>query len=158
MIQSTTTGLGEVLRHLTDLLDRGSQEAYRNAGLSYRPRCTPIMRALDGQPVSVSELCNRLHITQGAISQTVKRMEADGLIDRIPTDDSRSRAIILTPDGSALREALVAQWQLRLAAVSELETEIGAPLRTILKDAICALEHEGFAERLARLSTGTADD
>lgn len=152
MNQTDTTGLGELLRHLTDLLDRGSQDAYQDSGLSFRPRYTPIMRALEGEPVSVSELCERLRITQGAISQTLKLMEADNLVDRVPTQDSRSRAIILTTEGQALRKKLMSQWHLRLLAISELEAEIDLPLRSVLKSAIDALETEGFAHRLARIS------
>lgn len=155
---STSTGLGELLRHLTDLLDKGSQGAYRDAGLSYRPRYTPIMRALDRDPVSVTALCDRVRISQGAISQTAKLMEEDGLIERVATYDSRSRAIVLTAAGIALRERLVSEWQLRLDAISELETEVNAPLRSVLKETIEALNREGFAERLARMRDGTGND
>ncbi|WP_299740722.1 MarR family winged helix-turn-helix transcriptional regulator [uncultured Roseobacter sp.] len=155
MTQSKNTGLGELLRHLTDLLDRGSQDAYRKAGLSYRPRYTPIMRALEGKAVSVTDLCGRMRITQGAVSQTIKLMEQDGLIKRVSTDDSRSRAVALTPAGSALQSRLAAQWELRLAAISDLEAEIGAPLRLILENAVQALERDGFAKRLARMQSDT---
>lgn len=158
MIQTTTTGLGELLRHLLDLLDRGSQDAYQNVGLSYRPRFTPIMRALDGEPVSVSTLCERLNITQGAISQTVKLMEADGLILRQPTKDNRSRAIILTTKGMHLRTKLIREWDLRLTAIAELEAEIGTPLRATLKASVEALEREGFADRLSRIAREATND
>lgn len=159
MINTTTktTGLGELLWHLLDLLDKGSQDAYGDIGLSYRPRYTPIMRALNGDPVSVTTLCKQLRITQGAISQTVKLMEADGLIKRMPTEDSRSRTIALTLEGTALRNKLVSEWQLRLNAIAELEAEIDAPLRSNLYAAIAALEREGFANRLNRISRQTND-
>lgn len=145
-------GLGTLLRKFVDILDRGSDVHYQNRGVVSRARYTPIMRVLDGEPVSVSILCDRLGITQGAVSQTVKLMEADGLIARVPTDDSRSRAITLTQDGKMLREKLVPQWQLRLTAIADLEQEIDIPLRTVLEQAIEALEREGFADRLTRLS------
>jgi DNA-binding MarR family transcriptional regulator len=158
MIQTPTTGLGELLRHLLDLLDRGSQDAYQNAGLSFRPRYTPIMRTLDGDAVSVSTLCEQLNITQGAVSQTVKLMETDGLIVRQPTKDNRSRAITLTPKGALLRTKLVREWDLRLTAISELEVEIDAPLRATLKASVEALEREGFADRLSRNARETTND
>ena len=70
-------GLGELLRHLTELVDRGAEANYRRQGLAYRPRYTPIMRALARGEHSVRELTERLAITQGAVSQSVKRMEAE---------------------------------------------------------------------------------
>ena len=38
--------LGTLLRNLSETLDRAVEEAYRDAGLSYRPRYTPVFRAL----------------------------------------------------------------------------------------------------------------
>nr|WP_284366204.1 MarR family transcriptional regulator [Maritalea porphyrae] len=154
MTQSNNTGLGELLRHLTDLLDRGSLDAYNNEGLDFRPRYTPIMRVLNEEPMSVSDLCAQLHITQGAVSQAVKLMEQDGLVARVPTTDSRSRSVVLTNKGKNLRSKLIEQWRRRTDAIWELEQEIQAPLRTILEDAIEALEDRGFADRLSQKYRG----
>ncbi len=54
-----------------------------------------------------------------------------------------------------MQSRLAAQWELRLAAISDLEAEIGAPLRLILENAVQALERDGFAERLARMQSET---
>ena len=42
-------GLGTQLRHLLELLDGAVEEAYALAGMRYRPRYTPVMRALIAQ-------------------------------------------------------------------------------------------------------------
>ena len=49
-------------------------------------------------------------------------------------------------------EQLEKHWELTFAAIEQLETEIGYRLRTILGDAVNALEAEGFAARLTRAS------
>lgn len=145
------SGLGELLRHLTDVLDQGSEDAYLAMGIDYRARYTPIMRAFSGEPISVSEIQERARFTQGAISQTIKLMEADDLVDRVITEDGRSRTVQLTEKGMALHTSLLELWQHRLDAIADLEAEIGYPLRSILASAINALEQDGLAERLVRL-------
>lgn len=150
MENSRQPGLGELLRHLIDLLDQGSQDAYSAMGIDYRPRYTPIMRAFAGEPMSVSEIQARARITQGAISQTIKLMEVDGLIGRASTLDGRSRTVVLTNTGEALRSILQKHWQDRLEIITDLEEEIGFPLRAILTATISALERDGFAGRLDR--------
>jgi DNA-binding MarR family transcriptional regulator len=147
------SGLGTLLRHLVDLLDRGSEAHYRDSGLDMRARYTPLLRALGERPLTVSELCARASVTQGAVSQAIKLMEADGLVWRIPGDDGRSRAAGLTRKGTNLRARLVPQWEARLRAVDELENEIHAKLREILLRAIEALQREGFEHRIAKAET-----
>lgn len=144
-------GLGEQLRYLTEMIDAGSEAAYAAAGLDYRARYTPVMRALArGGEMTVTEITAALTITQGAVSQTVKLMERDGLLRRSACQDARSSAVSLTPKGLALLERLQKHWRRLFAAVEELEAEIGLPLREALLRATAALEQRGFAERLAQ--------
>ena len=146
----SSVGLGEVLRHLTDLLDRGSENAYALRGVTHRARYTPVMRALGEGPLSITLLQQRLRVTQGAVSQTVKLMEEEGLLRRVASADRRTRKVALTKKGGAQRQRLLEEWQLRLDAIAELESEIGAPLRETLLRAIAGLEREGFEQRIAR--------
>jgi len=141
-------GLGTLLRHLTDLVDGGSEEHYRTLGIPFRPRYTPLLRALGEEILTVSELCERTCVTQGAVSQTLTLMERDGLIRRLPGRDRRQRTVELTDRGRELYPRLVEQWGLRLAAIEHLEAEIRLPLRTALADAIEALGRRSFCERI----------
>ena len=141
-------GLGELLRHLAELVDRGAQSLYRDKGLSYRPRYTPVMRALADGECRIQDITNRLAITQGAVSQTVKLMLEDGLVTRASGSDGRQSIIGLTPQGRLLLQALTAHWEAVFRAVENLESEVGFPLRTALQCAIAALEHRNFAERI----------
>ena len=141
-------GLGTLLRHLTDLVDRGSERHYASTGIAFRPRYTPILRALGDGPLTVSEICERASVTQSAVSQTLNLMERDGLIHRAPGEDRRSRTVSLSAAGERLYPRMVAQWDRRFAAIEALEAEIEHPLRTILEEAITALERKSFTQRI----------
>lgn len=148
MVADVNPGLGELLRHLTELVDSGAEAAYRAEGLRYRPRYTPVMRALAGGERTINDITASASITQGAVSQTVKLMEADGLVKRRPGLDARHSALSLTTEGRALLSTLEAHWTRTFEAIARLEAEIGYPVREVLKNAIAALEKKGFDERL----------
>lgn len=150
MTEAPVIGIGELLRHLLDLFDRDAERIYArlDLGLDYRARYTPILRALEGGAVSITALQQRIRITQGAVSQTVKLMEAEGLLRRVESEDRRARKVALTEKGAALRRRLLEEWNLHLAAIAELEAEVGLPLRDHLIRAIAGLERESFERRV----------
>lgn len=142
-------GLGELLRHVSDLVDRGAEAHYRDIRLNYRPRYTPVLRAIDGGAQTVSEITERMHLTQGAVSQTVALMLDDGLVTRREmAGDARKTGIQLTPKGRGLLAKLRAHWAITFAAIEALEREIGHPLREVLAATAAALERSGFDARL----------
>ena len=153
MTGDPSIGLGELLRHLTDLLDSDAERANARMGVGpyFRARYTPIVRAFRGEPLSISELQEKVRITQGAISQTVKLMEAEGLLRRVGSPDRRERKVALTRKGQRLKERLSREWEIRLAAIADLETALGVPLRRHLAQAITSLERESYDHRIERI-------
>lgn len=141
-------GLGELLRYVTELVEQGAEERYRDIGLDYRPRYTPVLRALLSGADTVTEITATSHLTQGAISQTVGLMVTDGLVVREDLQDGRKSRLRLTAKGRKLVARLVPHWELTFAAIGELEREIGHPLLRVLTDTARALERKRFAERL----------
>jgi MarR family transcriptional regulator, organic hydroperoxide resistance regulator len=81
----------------------------------YRPVLEPmglthpqylVMLALwEDEPLSVTDLSRRLELDPGTLSRLLRRLEAAGLVrrGRNPADE-RSLAVVLTPQGRALRE------------------------------------------------------
>jgi len=151
MPEKNAPGLGELLRQVCELVERGAEEHYREMGLHYRARYTPVLRALHAGARTVTEITARCHLTQGAISQTIGHMEQDGLVSRHPLADGRKSAIRLTAAGEALVARLQRHWLATFDAIAALEEEIGHPLRRVLEDTARALERQGFAERLAQV-------
>jgi DNA-binding MarR family transcriptional regulator len=141
-------GLGELLRYVNELVEQGAEDHYRAMSLRYRPRYTPVLRALQAGAQTVTDITERTHLTQGAISQTVALLESDGLIARHALGDGRKSAIELTAAGRALAGKLERHWTATFAAIDKLEADIGHPLRRVLEAAAAALEREGFSARI----------
>lgn len=145
--------LGTLLRHLLKLLDGAVEQAYTRSGLDYRPRYTPIVRALiHGGPASIRAISARARITHAAVSQTVAQMEERGLVALHPGDDARERIVALTPEAEAMVPLLERQWAVTNAAARSLDEELSVPLSDLLREAIEALERLPFSERIERAS------
>lgn len=149
MAKKLEPGLGELLRHLTDLVDSGAQAAYRAKGIGYRPRYTPVMRVLAEGAQPVGQIAAQLSITQGAVSQTLKLMEDDGLVTRKSGRDARQTVVTLTARGRRLLAVLKPHWRATFRAVEMLERELGIPVRSVLAKTIAALSKFDFEERIA---------
>jgi DNA-binding MarR family transcriptional regulator len=106
-------GLGTQLRLLIELLDGAVAEEYCRESLNYRPRYTPVMRALMARsPLSVTEIAKTAGITQPAATQTIALMIREGLlVSEASLEDSRQKVIKLTRYGCDLLPRLQACWE-----------------------------------------------
>ncbi len=145
-------GLGTQLRHLIELLDGAVQQSYVEAGLDYRPRYTPVMRALaGGQPCSVSQIAGSAGITQPAATQTVALMLKEGwLVAQSSPTDARQKLLRLSEQGQRLLPKLQACWRATAAAAESLDADLPYPLSDTLARAIAALEQRSFDERIRK--------
>jgi DNA-binding MarR family transcriptional regulator len=143
-------GLGTQLRHLIDLLDGAVGTAYEEAGIDYRPRYTPVMRALEGgAPHTVSQIAEAAGITQPAATQTVALMIKEGLLESSPgATDARQKIIRLSARGRQLLPQLRICWQATRAAADSLDGDMPYPLSEALAAAITALQVKPFGERI----------
>jgi DNA-binding MarR family transcriptional regulator len=143
-------GLGTQLRHLVELLDGAVGAAYEEAGLVYRPRYTPIIRALiDKEALTLGEIATRAGITQPAATQTVGLMAREGLlVVQAGARDGRQKVVRLSEPGKALLPALRVCWRATKAAADGLDAELKYPLSEALAQAIRALEAKPFGERI----------
>jgi DNA-binding MarR family transcriptional regulator len=142
--------LGTSLRHLIDLLDGDVDQAYRDAGLDYRPRFTPVMRALrDGGPAPIKHLARAAGVTHSALSQTIADMKAADLVVVTTGVDARERSVALTRKARETLPRLEAQWRATEEAAQGLDREIKTSLAKTIEDAIAALERRPFRERIA---------
>lgn len=75
-----------------------------------------------GQAILMSELANRLSVTKGAVSQVIKRLESQGLVQRSAhPEDSRASLISLTSKGVS---AYHAHWQDHLHFYDQLRAKL----------------------------------
>ena len=144
-----TRTLGTLLRHLIDVLDGAVEQTYARSGLDYRPRYTPVMRALiDLGPASIRAISLHAGITHSAVSQTVSQMTKQGLVSLQAGADAREQIVSPTPAAKAMVPLLKRQWAATNAAAQALDDELSAPLSTLLHEAIEALERCSFSERI----------
>lgn len=147
-----TTGLGTQLRHLIDLLDGAVGAAYAEAGLDYRPRFTPVMKALAAEaPCTVGRMAQIAGITQPAATQTLALMQGLDLIEPVAGPgavDARQKFYQLSAQGCNLLPQLEQCWGATTAAAKRLDSELAYPLSTLLAQAIEALEAKPYLQRI----------
>ena len=152
-------GLGTQLRHLIELLDGAVEQAYVEAGLDYRPRYTPVMRALAAQEaLSVGDIAAHAGITQPAATQTVALMVKQGLLRVEPGKaDGRQKMVRFSEAGRALLPQLEQCWQATAAAAASLDAQLASPLSDALAQAIGALQEQSFGERIRHARNAKRD-
>jgi DNA-binding MarR family transcriptional regulator len=143
--------LGTQLRHLIDLLDGAVSAAYKDAGLVYRPRYTPIMRALiDHDSLTIGRVAEIAGITQPAATQTVALMIKQGILSaKFGREDGRQKLIRLTTKGRELLPKLTLCWQATAMAANSLDAELHFPLSQMLENAINALTRKSYGTRIS---------
>jgi DNA-binding MarR family transcriptional regulator len=142
--------LGTQLRHLIELLDGAVGAAYDEAGLDYRPRYTPVMRALmSSEPRTIGSIAEAAGITQPAATQTIALMIKEGLVSaKTGASDGRQKMIRLAPKGRNMVAALEECWKATTIAAASLESDLPFSLSEVLDSAIGALEAKPFGERI----------
>jgi MarR family transcriptional regulator, organic hydroperoxide resistance regulator len=142
--------LGTQLRHLIELLDGAVEAAYTDAGLHYRPRYTPVMRALtEAEPLTVGQIAETAGITQPAATQTIALMLGEGLVSAKPgPKDGRQKLIRLAELGRDMLPQLQKCWQATAAAGRSLDADLPHPLSRLVGQSIDALAAKPFAERI----------
>lgn len=148
-------GLGTRLRHLLDLLDGDVERLYRESGMDYRPRFTPIVRGLEELgPSTIKKLAAHCGLTHSAVSQTVTEMKRHNLLISSTGADARERVIALAAQAKRVLPRLHAQWQATAAAARDLDRELSSPLSEAIDEAIAALERRPFQGRIRKHLTG----
>ena len=98
--------LSYVVNHLSRLLTQAMGDAIKDLGVT--PGQLPVVMCLWEQDgLTQRELYERVNIEQATMSNTLKRMERDGLIKRKPDpNDRRAARITLTPKAKKLEAQL----------------------------------------------------
>ncbi|WP_326599850.1 MarR family winged helix-turn-helix transcriptional regulator [Streptomyces sp. NBC_01803] len=145
------SGLGTRLRHLLDELEADVATLYPAVGLDdYRPRFTPVVRALVALgPSPIRDLARAISVTHSAASQTVGQMSRRGLVTLEVGADARQRVVHLTPRARALVPVLEAEWAAVEGAREELEAELPFALSELLTAVEAALRRRPFRDRVA---------
>lgn len=144
-----TPTLGTLLRRLIEQLDGAVEQAYVEAGLDYRPRYTPVVRALisDG-PSTIRAIAARIGLTHSATGQTVGQMERRGLVALSTGSDARERIVMLTAHAERILPQLKQLWTATEAAARTIDDELGLPLPALIAQVLSLLDQTPFIDRL----------
>ena len=149
MPKNAQSTLGTLLRHLTELLESAVDQSYALSGLDYRPRYTPIVRAiLELGPTSLRAISFHAGITHSAVSQTVAEMVKNDWLTSTPGADARERIVALSKKAEAAEHILRGQWSATNAAAETLDQELSTPLSGLLREAIEQLNRRSFGDRI----------
>lgn len=143
------TGLGTLLRALLAQLEPAVEKAYAVADPLMRSRYYPVMRHLliEGR-ASVGELAQCVGVSQPAMTQTIRQMMSDGLLEIEAGEDRRERLVRLSPRGKDAVARLRPVWTAVAHAAASLQQDAGVDLVATLQKAIGALAQRSFAERI----------
>lgn len=143
-------GLGTRLRVLQTSLDDAVEQAYRNAGLDFRPRYFPIFKMLMVKgSMPIGELAEALSQTQPAVTQTVNHMRASGLVVSVKAQDRRERPIALSDKSRAAIPQLERVWTAVERAASALDASLPSPLSDTLDASLAFLAVRPFSQLIA---------
>lgn len=141
---------GHQLRQLIRLLDGGLEEAYERAGLDFRSRYTPVIRALMvKEPATIGSISACAGLTQPAVTQTVALMRKSGIVSvDFCRADARQKMICLTQQGRDLIPQLERCWQAAAIASDSLDADLLFSLTEILDSALGALAEKNLVDRI----------
>ncbi len=149
--------LGTLLRRLIEALDGAVEQSYVDAGLDYRPRYTPVVRALlDQGPMTIRALSRCTGVTHSAMGQTVNEMAAHGLASLTVGEDARERIVALTPYAENICPQLQRLWATTEAAARTLDDELGLSLPGVIEQTLKLLNETPFSDRLRRAASSSS--
>lgn len=148
--KTSAATFGAALRSLIDQLDGALEAAYVADGLDFRPRYTPILRAILAHgPLTLRGLAEQLGVSHSAISQTVSQMAARQLVAVTPGADARQRIVAIGPTAEAILPQLGRHWARAQAATEALDRASGGTLVDSVARANALLAEQPFIAWLA---------
>lgn len=143
-------GLGTRLRALQTELDDAVEQAYRDAGLDFRPRYFPIFKMLMvREAMGIGALAESLGQTQPAVTQTVNHMRSAELVVPVEAQDRRERRIALSEKSRTVIPELERIWMAVERAVSTLDASLPSPLSDTLDASLAFVAVRPFSQLIA---------
>lgn len=143
--------LGSRMKRLADRMAAQAGAVYESQGFAIEPRFFPLTQLLVRHgDTSVSDAAKSLGISQPAISQIYRQMEAEGwLLQKSDPDDGRRRLLGLTAAGRRRAKSMGPMWGAVSDAAIDLCMTTGVDLVRAIANLEQALEQQSLAERVA---------
>ena len=144
-------GIGTRLKRLAEFLSIDGTRLYAEAGVTFRVSQFYAVYALAEQgPMTINRLVSLSRFSQSAVSQTLKKLEQEGLIRFCVTDDARERCAELTDAGEDMASRLRALWSEMEQAIKHAVEESGYDFFAALDALEQAFWTTSFYDRVMR--------
>ncbi len=105
-------GIGTRMRRLHELLTADADRIYEEAGLNFRASYFYAIYTLSEYgSMPIGEIARLAGFSHSAVSQTVKRLASQGIVETSAMEDGRQKCVQLTPMGKTLVEEARPIWQ-----------------------------------------------
>jgi DNA-binding MarR family transcriptional regulator len=126
------------LMHAGHRIEARLEEALAGVGLSGAKHAALSFLVAQNQPMSLSELAEKLTCVRSNITQLVDRLEADGLVKRI--DDPADRRAVRAEVTRLGRERHAAGWRVIKPVLQDVAEELSEIDPKVLKRALDAVQ------------------
>ena len=140
--------LASRLLRLSELIRRDVAEIYRQHGLDWEPKWSPVLLILISRsPLSVQELADELGYSHPSVIALVKEMETKGFIQSSADDtDKRKRLLSLTPKALTIKAEMQPICDIMNMVVNEI-TDTDHSLLLALDETEQQLSSQSFLNR-----------
>lgn len=119
-------GLGTRTRRLMEQLTTDSDKLYEEAGVPFRVAYFYAMYAIvKFEQLTIADIAKLAGFSHSAVSQTIKRMAKDDIVETIATDDGRQKLVQLTTYGKSVRDTLLPIWSALENSMKDVMAESG---------------------------------
>lgn len=106
-------GIGTRMRRLQEQLTADADRIYEEAGLNFRASYFYVIYALaEYGSMPIGEIARLAGFSHSAVSQTVKRLAQEDLVETTAMDDGRQKCVQLTANGETLVRKVRPIWQI----------------------------------------------
>jgi len=135
-------GIGTRFRRLLEAMTSDTDRLYEERGLNFRvSHFYPVYALHTCGPMPISDIAKLVGFSHSAVSQTLKKLTENGILETTRAADGRRKTVSLTPAGEKLVDDLQPYWQALETAIADVSRESGVDLLA----GINALE-QGFSQ------------
>jgi ribosomal protein S18 acetylase RimI-like enzyme/DNA-binding MarR family transcriptional regulator len=142
-------GIGTRIRRLYEQLSIDADRIYEEAGLPFRVSYFYVIYALSAAgSMPIAKIAKLAGFSHSAVSQTIKRLTKEGLVETTATSDGRQKLVSLSRAGEDLREKLSPYWAALEASMKDTIKESGHDLMAAISGVEAAYNRTSLYDRV----------
>ena len=148
--------IGTRMRRVLEMMTSEGDRLYEEAGVKFKVSYFYPIYALSLRgPMPITEIARLAGFSHSAVSQTIKKLIAEGLVETRRAADGRQKTVSLTKAGKTMVDTLQPYWRAFEAAVTEIAADTGVDILAGIKALEDAFAVKSFYDRTKTHLTGT---